>query len=280
MSLISSEKLLQDAVASGRAIAAFNVFCAEAISAVVKAGNACGAPVIVAVNEADLAHLGANEVVALTNQKSLRSTMPVALHLDHGMSVRSIATCLRSGFTSVMFDPALLEERNRRQAVRNVVDFAHSVGISVESMVGSLRLAVAELKEGPSTEVLTDPLEASEFASCTGIDSLAVSVGTEHGAFLVGAKATVDMKLLHEISRRVTVPIVIHGGSAIDDTQLRELRRHGVGKVNIGSAIRVAYRARFLEALSDVTLDVREAAERAESAIYEVACRKIRVLSE
>ena len=102
-------------------------------------------------------------------------------------------------------------------------------------------------------EELTDPSKVRAFIEETGIDSLAVSVGTEHGSFLVGRKADIDMKLLKEIASRVDVPLVIHGGSAVGDEQLKELRLRGVGKVNVGSAIRAAFKSELIKALGKDT---------------------------
>jgi fructose-bisphosphate aldolase, class II len=146
-------------------------------------------------------------------------------------------------------------------------------------MVGSLRLALEGEGKGDSVEERTDPLKAGTFSRSTGIDSLAVSVGTEHGSFLMGKRTEIDMRQLMEIARNVDIPLVIHGGSAVRDEQLKELRNHNVGKMNIGSAMRAAYKKAFAGALQDDHLDVREAAVKARLAMYDVAANKIAMLT-
>lgn len=279
MALVSSAEIMSNAARSKRVVVAFNVFNNESIDAVIKAAEEARVPVIIGVNEPDLLHFGIDVVAATVRIKAERAKTEVILHLDHGMSVGVIAQCIRAGFTSVMMDPFQVHDREKITVVRQVVEFAHAVGVSVESMVGSLRLALEGEGEGDSVEERTDPLKAGTFSRATGIDSLAVSVGTEHGSFLTGKRTEIDMLQLMEIARNVDIPLVIHGGSAVRDEQLRELRNYNVGKMNIGSAIRAAYKKALASALKDALLDVREAAVRARQAMYDVACNKIAMLT-
>ncbi len=279
MPLTTSTQLLKEAVAARRVIVAINVFSAESAGAVIRAAEDADAPVILSVNPPDLQHVGGDEIAAVVRVKAGRARVPVVLHLDHGMNLKTVVQCLRAGFTSIMIDPSPFSEEQGLAVVRTVVEICHDVGVPVESMVGKLRLAVKAEGEGDFAEELTDPRKAGEFAAGTGIDSLAVSVGTEHGSFLVGRPARIDMALLEKISRKVDVPLVIHGGSAVGDEQLRRLRRYRVGKMNIGSALRVAYRRAMIAALQEERVDVREASARAEEAMYEVVREKIRVLT-
>jgi len=279
MALVSSAEIMAAAARSKRVVVAFNVFNNESIDAVIKAAEDAQVPVIIGVNEPDLYHFGIDEIAAIVRIKAERARTDVILHLDHGMSVGVIARCIKAGFTSVMMDPFKVLDQEKIAVVRQVVEFAHAVRVSVESMVGSLRLALEGEGEGDSVEERTDPLKAGTFSRSTGIDSLAVSVGTEHGSFLAGKKTEIDMRQLMEIARNVDIPLVIHGGSAVRDEQLKELRNHKVGKMNIGSAIRAAYKRAFADALQDDQLDVREAAVRARLAMYDVAANKIAMLT-
>lgn len=280
MALVNSTDILRAAAASKRIVFAFNVFNNESIDAAIKAAEDSRMPVIVSVNEPDLNHFGISEIVATLRVKAERARTDVILHLDHGMSYEMVAGCIRAGFTSVMIDPSLFRDTEAVDVVKRVVEFAHASGVSVESMVGRLKLALEAEGEGNSAEELTDPLKAKTFAHATGIDSLAVSVGTEHGSFLVGKKTEINMPLLAQIARNVDVPLVIHGGSAVSDHQLRELRQYRVGKMNIGSAVRATYRKALLEALQDSLRDIREANVRAQEAMYEMARHKIELLVE
>jgi len=279
MALVNAAELVRDAARNSKVIVAFNVFNNESIDAVIRAAKDLHTPVIVSVNEQDLQHFGIDEVVALARIKADSSRADVVLHLDHGMSREVVAKCIRGGFTSVMFDTARYPKDQRVQVARTVVDFAHAAGVSVESMLGTLELAIAGHGEGDSAEELTDPDEAGPYSRLTGIDMLAVSVGTKHGSALIGERVVIDMVQLAAIARNVEVPLVIHGGSAVDERQLRQLREMNVGKMNIGSAIRMAYRKALMRSLEDSQLDIRECNVNAEQAIYEAALEKIRILT-
>ncbi|NPV53811.1 MAG: class II fructose-bisphosphate aldolase family protein [Firmicutes bacterium] len=282
MIFAASAQLLNDAVANNYIVGAFNVFNAESIRAVVKAADAAGVPVIVSVGEPDLNFMGADAVAALTEVEAEKVDIPVGLHLDHGTSLGSVVRCIQAGFSSVMIDASDISEEEGIAVVKQTVNLCHAVGVSVESMVGSLRLATEDedgVGEGGTREELTDPEKAEVFVRRTGIDALAVSVGTEHGSFLVGKSPEIDMVRLAEISRRVDIPLVVHGGSAICDAQLKETREHRVGKINIGSALRVAFRDALVDAFKEPRIDAREALKRAEDAMRQVVSDRIAKLS-
>jgi ketose-bisphosphate aldolase len=261
-------------------VAAFNIFNNVSIDAVLGAAKDANKPVILEVNETDLYHCGIEELVETVRIKAERTKVDAALHLDHGMSLEIVAKCIRAGFSSVMIDPTNIRTDKRIQIIKEVVDFAHPVGVMVESMLGQLKLAFDTSGEGGTFEKLTDPDEANQFANLTGIDILAVSVGTEHGSFIIGKKAEIDMVRLHKISENVAIPLVVHGGSAVSDEQLRNLRNYHVGKMNIGSAIRMAYKKGLLEAFNNnETIDIIDADNHAKQYVYEAALHKIKVLS-
>ncbi len=279
MGIVNSAEILGDAVLSKRVVVAFSVFNNESIDAVINAAKESRVPVIILVSEPDLNHFGIDEFVATVRIKAERTKTEVILHLDHGTNLGIVARCIRAGFTSVMTDPFIVHEQEKVTVVKQMVEFAHAAGVSVEGLVGSLRSALEVEGEGDSAEERTDPLKARAFACATGIDSLAVSVGTEHGSFLIGKKTEIDMQQLADISRNVDIPLVIHGGSAVRDDQLRELRNYHVAKLNIGSAIRAAYRNALVAALPDASLDLREINVCARQAMYELARHKIAILT-
>lgn len=279
MALVRILDLVKESVAQKKVIVAFNVFNDASIDAVLKAAKEAGRPVMLEANESDLFHYGIEELAAVARIKAEKAKVDVSLHLDHGMSIDVVAQCIRAGFTSVMIDPSEFEEGQKVAKVREVMDFARPLGVMVESMVGHLRLAAGLEGGHAEIEERTDPEAARRFVEATGCDVLAVSVGTEHGSFLVGKKAQIDMPRLRKIAELVSIPLVVHGGSAVGDEQLRELRNHHVGKMNVGGAIRVAFRKGILEAYQqDEMADVQDALDRAKQKMYEAALAKIRVL--
>lgn len=259
----------------------FNLFNNASISGVLRAAKTVNRPVILGVTEEDLAHYGLEELVATVKIKAERTGVVTALHLDHGMSLESVVRCIRAGFTSVMIDPSMIKTDQRVQVVREVMDFARPLHIMVESMVGQLKLALDGVQgEGGSVEELTDPDDAAGFVRETGMDILAVSVGTEHGSAFLKKETAIDMPRLKAIAEKVSVPLVVHGGSGVSEVQLRELRNHHVGKMNIGGAIRVAYTKAIMRALTENPyMDMNKADAIGEEAVYKAALEKMRILS-
>jgi ketose-bisphosphate aldolase len=262
-------------------LVSFNLFNNASINGVLRAAKKVNRPVILGITEKDLAHYGLEELVKTVQIKADRAGVIAALHLDHGMSLETVVRCIRAGFSSVMIDPSNLDLQKRIPIVREVMDFARSVDVMVESMVGQLKLALDMVQgEGSSKEELTDPAESAAFVRETGIDILAVSVGTEHGSAIVGKQAEIDMSLLRAISAAVPVPLVVHGGSGVSENQLRELRNYHVGKMNIGGAIRIAYTKSIMKALRENPyMDMNDADAIGEDAICEAAINKLQILS-
>ncbi|MDR2020712.1 MAG: class II fructose-bisphosphate aldolase [Treponema sp.] len=281
MAIVAILELLKEMTSRGEALISFNLFNNASIAGILRAAKKVNRPVILGVTEADLARYGLEELVETVRIKSERAGVPSALHLDHGMSLAAAARCIRGGFSSVMLDPSGIEAEKRIPLVRELMDFARPVNVMVESMVGQLKLALDEIKgEGSSVEELTDPDEAVRFVRETGIDLLAVSVGTEHGSAVVGKEAEIDMPRLRAISSKVDIPLVVHGGSGVPEAQLRELRNYHVGKMNIGGAVRVAYTRAVMKALTENPhMDITEADALGEEAVYEAALSKLRILS-
>jgi ketose-bisphosphate aldolase len=274
-------ELLGEMTSRGEVLVSFNLFNNASINGVLRAAKETDRPVILGITEPDLAHYGLEELVETVRIKSERAGVTCALHLDHGMSIAAAARCIRAGFSSVMLDPSDIEAGERVHQVRELMDFARPLDIMVESMVGRLKLALDEITgEGSSVEELTDPDEAARFVRDTGIDLLAVSVGTEHGSAIVGKQAEIDMPRLRAIASKVDIPLVVHGGSGVPEAQLKELRRYHVGKMNIGGAIRVAYTGAVMKALAEnPRMDMTGADALGEDAIYKAALEKLRILS-
>ena len=262
-------------------LVSFNLFNNASINGVLRAAKEVNRPVILGVTEDDLAHYGLEELAATVQIKAARIGVHAALHLDHGKSLEAVVRCIRAGFPSVMIDPSNIKHEQRVHVVREIMDFAHALDVMVESMVGQLKLASEEVKgESGSVEKLTSPDEAAVFVRDTGVDILAVSVGTEHGSAFRDQKTKIDMPLLRAIASKVPVPLVIHGGSGVTEAQLMELRNCNVGKMNIGGAIRVAYTKAIMKALTEnPRMDMNKADAIGEEAVYATALEKLRMLS-
>jgi ketose-bisphosphate aldolase len=280
MALVKIFDVLKDMTARGEVLVCCNVFNDISIDGVLNAAKKANRPVMLGVTEPDLYHYGLEELVATVRIKAERARVDTALHLDHGMSLAMAAKCIRAGFSSVMIDPSNIEPARRVSTVREIVDFARSVDVMVESMVGQLKLALDVSGESGSQEELTDPDEAARFVRDTGMDILAVSVGTEHGSFVAGKTAAIDMARLAAIAEKVYIPLVIHGGSGVPNEQLREIRRYHVGKMNIGGALRVAYSKALMDAWTGNPLtDARDAEALGRQGITDAVFQKIKVLS-
>ncbi|MDR1947804.1 MAG: class II fructose-bisphosphate aldolase [Spirochaetaceae bacterium] len=281
MTTIKIMDVLKEMYAKKEVLISFNLFNNASINGVLRAAKKVNRPVIMGITEHDLAHYGLEELTETVRIKAERAGVITALHLDHGMSLEMVIRCIRAGFLSIMIDPSNIETEKRVSVVREVMDFARSVDVMVESMVGRLKLALDAVRgEGDSVEELTDPDEAARFVRDTGIDILAVSVGTEHGSAIVGQQTEIDMSRLKAVAEKVAIPLVVHGGSGVTETQLRELRNYHVGKMNIGGAIRAAYTKAVQRALTENPyMDMNDADAIGEEAIYEAAVDKLRILS-
>ena len=280
MNNINIRDALKEMYARKEIILSFNLFNNASINGVIRAAKKVNRPVILGITETDLAHYGLEELAAVVRIKSDRAGVNAALHLDHGTSLEIAVRCIRAGFASVMIDPSQIRQDRRVHVVREVLDIARAVDVMVESMVGQLKLALDVKGEGGSVEQLTEPDEAAGFVRETGIDILAVSVGTEHGSAIAGKQAMIDMPRLRAIAEKVPIPLVVHGGSGVPEAQLRELKNCNVGKMNIGGAIRVAYKNAIMKALTEnPRMDMNEADAIGEEAIYLAALEKMRILS-
>ena len=259
----------------------FNIFNSVSISGVLRAAEEVNRPVLLGVTEPDLAHFGLEVLIPTFRAKIQKARVPAVLHLDHGMSLDMAVRCICAGFGSVMIDPSNIPLERRIHVVREVVDFAAPMNVMVESIMGQLKLAFEDASgEGASDEELTDPDAVGEFTEKTGIDLLAVSVGTEHGTAYTDKKAEVDMDRLKAIAGNVSVPLVVHGGSGVSPENLKELRENRVGKMNIGGAIRIAYTEALMDALNRNSLmDMPEAEAVGEEAVYRAALKKLKALS-
>ncbi|BDG62055.1 class II fructose-bisphosphate aldolase [Caldinitratiruptor microaerophilus] len=245
--------MLRTAQRGGYAVAAFNVYNLESIAAALRAAIATRTPVIVALGERYFPNMRPATARAIVDTllaqhaREGQAVPPVGLHLDHATSPEHCSEAIRAGFTSVMIDGSHLPYRENVRLTRAVVEEAHAHGVEVEAELGGLAAGEASHEFATGEEALTDPDQAREFVAETGVDALAVSVGTVHG--LYRGEPRIDLDRLAAIHARVDVPLVLHGGSGTPAGLLRECVARGVAKVNVNTEISLAAVHRIREEL-------------------------------
>jgi len=265
--LVTNKELLLAAQRGAYAVGAFNIQNLESLLAVVEAAVEEKSPVIVAVTPSAIKYGGLRYLATLVKTAAESASVPMSLHLDHGEDVETVQKCLEAGFTSVMIDGSHLPFKENIALTRRVVELTHPKGVSVEGELG--RLAGVEEKTVEEREkVLTDPDEAKEFVRRTGVDALAVSIGTSHGAYKFKGEPKLDFERLRLIREKVDVPLVLHGASSvpqwiiekatkygaeltgakgIPEDHIRKAIELGITKINIDTDLRLAFTATVRE---------------------------------
>ena len=271
MPLVSTKELLKKAYECKYAVGAFNVDNMDILKAVLRASEDCKSPVIIAISGGALDFFGEDYLRPILDAAMKTFTIPVALHLDHGKSVELCKKCVDLGFTSVMIDASAYDFETNIKMTKEVVDYAHAKGVVVESELG----AITGIEDDSTVEDkyghFTHPDDVVEFVNRTGIDSLAIAIGTAHGAFKYkpGEKPALRFDILEEIEERLPgFPLVLHGSSSvpqdklalvnkyggkmkeaigIPEPMLREASRHAVCKINVGTDLRVCWTGKIRE---------------------------------
>lgn len=235
MSIISTEYLLQDAQANGYAVPAFNIHNAETIQAILEVCSEMRSPVILAGTPGTFKHIALEEIYALCSAYSTTYNMPLALHLDHHESLDDIRRKVHAGVRSAMIDGSHFPFAENVKLVKSVVDFATP---RIAAWKQNCRLGGVEddMSVDAESAFLTDPQEAKRFVELTGVDSLAVAIGTAHGLYSKTPK--IDFQRLAEIREVVDVPLVLHGASDVPDEFVRRTIELGVTKVNVATELK------------------------------------------
>lgn len=233
--LINPASILIQAMRQGRALAAFNIYNMEFLQGVAAAAARVGSPLLLQASPATVEFVGTTFLVAMATAAARQWQIPVALHLDHAKDYDLIKECLGAGFSSVMYDGSRLPLKENIANTRRVVELAARYGAAVEGELGHIGGAGVS----PQDAAYTDAGEAREFAAATGVDMLAVAVGTAHG--LYKGEPHLDYSRLAEISRAVLIPLVLHGGSGVPAVAIRKAIALGVAKVNIATELKVPY---------------------------------------
>ncbi len=301
MPLVTSQEMFQKAYNGGYAIGAFNVNNMEIVQGITEAAAEVNAPLILQVSKGARAYANHTYLMKLVEAAVIETGLPIVLHLDHGDSFETCKSCIDGGFTSVMIDASSKPFEENIALTRQVVEYAHDKGVVVEAELGTLAGIEDEVKVSAEDSSYTRPEEVEEFVSRTGCDSLAIAIGTSHGAykFKPGTKPQLRFDVLEEVARRLPgFPIVLHGSSSVPqefvkminenggdmpgaigvpEDQLRHAASLAVCKINIDSDLRLAMtgtiRKYFAEHPAD--FDPRQYLKPARAAIKELVRHKL-----
>lgn len=235
--LTDTKQMLEKAREGGYAVGAFNAENAEMVFAIVAAAQACRAPVILQTTPSTLRYLPPACFAALAAAAAREVSVPVALHLDHGDSLDLVQACLKAGYTSVMLDGSQLPFDQNAALTAQAVELAHAAGIPCEGELGTVGGKEDALQSQQGS--YTDPEQAERFAQVSGVDSLAIAIGTAHGVY--AAAPALDFKRIPQIQAGTPIPLVLHGASGLADSAVREAVAKGIAKVNFATELRIAF---------------------------------------
>ena len=265
MALVTTKEMFRKAYEGGYAVGAFNADSMDIIQAIVAGADRVKAPLILALSESAVKFIGPEYAVATLQAAAKTTDIPIALHLDHGKSAEVCKACVDYGFTSVMIDASAYDFEKNIGITREVVDYAHARGVVVESELGAIAGIEDEINVDDKYGAFTHPQDVVEFVGRTGIDSLAIAIGTAHGAykFKPGQEPQLRFDILEEIQEKLPgFPLVLHGASSVPQDRLAIFNQYGgdlaqaigipgemlrkaasmaVCKINVGTDIRVCW---------------------------------------
>ncbi|GEC77037.1 ketose-bisphosphate aldolase [Microbacterium maritypicum] len=248
MVLYTGKSILDIANQNNFAIPAFNISDWAMFLGVMDVSEEKDAPVIIAIHPDEVAHITTDLVQAM-HARAHRSSVPVAIHWDHGGTYEQMIEAIQSGFTSVMIDASLLPFDENVALTKKVVDAAHAVGVQVEGELGTIGANDSYGESGAAEIIYTNVDDAVRFVEETGVDSLAIAIGTSHGLYPSDKNPELRHDLLEQIKAAVGIPLVLHGGSSNPDAELARAVSLGINKINISSDIKVSYHNRMREIL-------------------------------
>lgn len=222
MALVTTKEMFKKAYEGHYAIGAFNINNMEIIQAVVNGAKAKNSPVILQVSSGALKYAGPKYLRAMVEAAVEETGVDLALHLDHGADLDTVKLAIESGFTSVMYDGSSHPYEENIKLTKEVVEYAHARGVVVEAELGKLAGVEDDVKVAGHEATYTDPAQALDFVTRTGIDSLAVAIGTSHGAYKFAGEPKLDFERLEKIQNLLPgLPIVLHGASAVDPVYVK-----------------------------------------------------------
>ncbi|HOQ16923.1 MAG TPA: class II fructose-1,6-bisphosphate aldolase [Defluviitaleaceae bacterium] len=302
MALVTTKEMFKKAYKGGYAIGAFNVNNMEIIQGITEAAQEENSPVILQVSAGARRYAKHNYLMKLVEAAVMEVDIPIALHLDHGEDFEICKSCIDGGFTSVMIDGSRHSFEENIKLTRKVVEYAHAHGVVVEGELGVLAGIEDDVNVSVENSSYTNPDEVEEFVERTGVDSLAIAIGTSHGAykFKPGQKVELRFDILEEIQKRLPdFPIVLHGASSVNQEYVEMIKQYGgqmedamgvpeemlrkaaksaVCKINIDSDIRLAMTAAIRKYIMEhpEDFDPRQYLKPAREAVKELVKHKIR----
>ncbi len=301
MALVTTKEMFEKAMQGKYAIGAFNVNNMELIQGIVDAAAEQNSPVILQASSSAIKYAGIDYLMAMVKVAAEKyPNIPIAIHLDHGPDFETCKMCVDAGFTSVMFDGSKYDFEENIRLTKEVVDYAHAHGVVVEAELGKLAGIEDEVNVSADDAIYTDPAQAEEFVKRTGVDSLAIAIGTSHGAYKFKGEARLRFDILKEVKERIpNTPIVLHGASTVipelvemcnkyggdipgakgvPDEILHEASISGVSKINVDTDLRLALTAGirkvFVEEPS--AFDPRKYLKPARELVKETVAHKMR----
>lgn len=300
--LVTTKELFQKALAEKYAIGAFNINNMELLQGIVAAGEELKSPLILQVSAGARKYANSKYLIKLAEAALETSSIPIALHLDHGEDFEICKACIDDGFSSVMIDASRFDFEENIRLTKEVVDYAHSKGVVVEAELGKLAGIEDAVAVESADAIYTDPVKAKEFVDRTGCDSLAVAIGTSHGAYKFKTEPKLDFDRLVKIKELTgwEYPLVLHGSSSVPvdvvkicndfgatiadakgvpEDMLAQASKMGVTKINVDTDLRLAFtgqiRKFFME--NPAEFDPRKYLAPARDAVKELVMRKIKV---
>ena len=301
MSLVTTKEMFEKSMKEGFAIGAFNVNNMEIIQAIVDAAAENNSPVILQASSSAIKYARINYLMKMIEAAvEEHPNVPIAIHLDHGPDFETCKKCVDAGFTSVMFDGSKYDFEENIRLTKEVVDYAHAHGVVVEAELGKLAGIEDEVNVSADEARYTDPAQAEEFVRRTGVDSLAIAIGTSHGAYKFKGEAKLRFDILKEIKERIpNTPIVLHGASTVipelvdtcnnyggnipgakgvPDEILHEASVSGVSKINVDTDLRLALTAGIRKVFAEdpSAFDPRKYLTPARDLVKETVSHKIK----
>jgi fructose-bisphosphate aldolase class II len=277
MALVPVTELLLQANREGYAVGAFNANNMEIIQAIIEAAEKENSPVIMQASQGAIKYAGLEFITGMVKIAARATRIPVALHLDHGTDFDQVVRCIRSGFSSVMYDGSKLPLEQNIAITNKVLEITRPIGVSVEAELGKIGGTEDDVHVSDREAMYTDPEEARYFVENTGVESLAIAIGTAHGQYHGDPK--LDFVRLKKIKDLVKIPIVLHGSSGVSDESVRKAISLGVCKVNIDTNIREAFVGEMRRIMEEnpQEIDPRKLLGPARDAVVAIIREKIRV---
>ena len=300
MPLVTTKEMFEKSMKEGFAIGAFNVNNMEIIQAIVDAASKENSPVILQASSSAIKYARPTYLKKMVEAAVEETNIPIALHLDHGADFEACKACIDAGFTSVMIDGSKYDFEENIAITKKVVDYAHERGVVVEAELGKLAGIEDEVNVDASDAMYTDPMQAKEFVERTGCDSLAIAIGTSHGAYKFKGEAKLRFDILAKIKELIpNTPIVLHGASTVipelvemcneyggnipgakgvPDEMLNQASKSGVSKINVDTDLRLAMTGAIRKAFAEdpSAFDPRKYLTPARNLIEETVTHKIK----